>query len=122
MQHITNEIEAAKAVSASGQKPIIIYKHSPICGLSDSAIVEFDRFREKESGRFAFYQVDVIGARHASLKIEELTGVRHESPQVLMIRDSKCHWHGSHRTIKEAKLRSEADAFLKILGGLSYRD
>jgi hypothetical protein len=35
--------------------------------------------------------------------------VLHESPQVLMIADSRCAWHGSHRAIKEVRLRSEAE-------------
>ncbi|MDB5105629.1 MAG: ytxJ [Fibrobacteres bacterium] len=119
MQHITNESEAVTAVSASAGKPVIIYKHSAICGMCDIAIVEFERFRERESDRFAFYQVDVIGARKASQKIEALMQVRHESPQVLMIWDSRCLWHGSHRAIKEDRLRTEAEAFLLGLPGRS---
>jgi bacillithiol system protein YtxJ len=118
MEHLTDELSAARAIAGSAIRPVIVYKHSPICGLSEAAQIEFDRFREgesgngngKDAGRFSFFQVDVIGARRASRKIEELLGVLHESPQVLMISDSRCVWHGSHRAIKEARLRSEAES------------
>jgi bacillithiol system protein YtxJ len=116
MEHLSDELSAARAIAGSAIRPVIVYKHSPICGLSEAAQIEFDRFRESENengktaGRFSFFQVDVIGARRASRKLEELLGVLHESPQVLMVLDSRCVWHGSHRAIKEARLRSEAEA------------
>ena len=115
MDHIADVSQAVKAVAASALKPVIIYKHSPICGLSDIAIVEFERFRLGDTGRFDFHQVDVIGARPASRKLEQLLGVRHESPQVLMVWESRCVWHGSHRAIKEDRLLAEADAFFRSL-------
>lgn len=112
MEHISDELSAAQAIAASASQPAIFYKHSPICGLSDMAQIEFDSFREGEEakGRFRFYQVDVIAARGASRKIGDLLGVLHESPQVLMVSHSRCIWHGSHRAIKEALLRSEAES------------
>lgn len=115
IDHIADESQAAKAVSASAHKPAVIYKHSPICGLSDIAIVQFERFRLGETGRFDFHQVDVIGARPASQLLERLLGVRHESPQVLIVWDSRCVWHGSHRAIKQDRLIAEADAFFRTL-------
>jgi monothiol bacilliredoxin len=117
MDHIADVTQAEKAVAASALKPVIIYKHSPICGLSDIAIVEFERFRLGDPGRFDFHQVDVIGARPASLKLEQLLEVRHESPQVLMVWESRCVWHGSHRAIKADRLVAEADAFFKSIPG-----
>jgi bacillithiol system protein YtxJ len=113
MDLIADISQAENAIAASARKPAFIYKHSPICGLSDIAIVEFERFRLGDPGRFDFHQVDVIGARPASQWIERLLGVRHESPQALMVWDSRCVWHGSHRAIKEDRLIAEADAFFK---------
>jgi monothiol bacilliredoxin len=115
MDHIADASQAEKAVNASSRKPAIFYKHSHICGLCDIAIVEFERFRLGEPGRFDFHQVDVIGARSASQELERLLGVRHESPQVLMVWESRCVWHASHRAIKEARLLAEAEAFFKSL-------
>ena len=115
MNHIADESQAEKALAASSRKPAIFYKHSAVCGLCDSAIVEFERFRLSDPGRFDFHQVDVIGARAASQMLERLLGVRHESPQVLLVWESRCVWHASHRAIKEARLSAEADAFFDSL-------
>jgi bacillithiol system protein YtxJ len=115
MEIIRTEIDVAKAVLASGTAPIVIYKHSPICGLSDTAVLEFQRFMESQAGRFGFYMLDVIAARKASLEIENLMRVRHESPQILMIWNSACHWHASHRNIRSGSMQAQADLLFQGL-------
>jgi bacillithiol system protein YtxJ len=104
MKMILNEADVDKAWAASETGPILIYKHSPICGLSDTAILEWEQFMAIEPGRYQYYQVDVLEARGASKKIESLTQVRHESPQILLISKSACTWHASHRKINLAYL------------------
>jgi bacillithiol system protein YtxJ len=52
------------------------------------------------------YYVDVIGSRQASQKIEAMTGIQHESPQILWVRNRQCQWHASHRKITAEALRS----------------
>jgi bacillithiol system protein YtxJ len=111
MEFIITENDVNEAFVASKDKPILIYKHSPICGLSDTAIIEWERFVVGESDRFRFYQVDVIAAREASLRIASLTSVRHESPQVLLIWKSACPWNVSHRQIRSEKIKLQADQF-----------
>jgi bacillithiol system protein YtxJ len=113
METIITDIDVAKAILASEDTPILIYKHSPICGLSETAILEWRRFMADESGRFRFYQVDVVAARQASLKIENLMNVRHESPQILLIWKSECQWHASHRNIREKELKAQAELFFQ---------
>lgn len=110
---IATASDAEAAIAASEQLPVFIYKHSPICGLSDSAILQMEAFRKDAASGFRFYQVDVVGSRRASQRIEALLGVRHESPQALLIWKSGCVWHGSHRAVHADRLRAEADAFLK---------
>lgn len=43
--------------------------------------------------------VRVIEERAVSLALAERLGVRHESPQVLLIRDGRVDWHDSHHRI-----------------------
>jgi len=42
------------------------------------------------------------------------TGVRHESPQVLLIRDGLAVWHGSHWEITEQALDQAAEDHLAV--------
>lgn len=110
MEYIATESDAARAVAASESIPVFIYKHSPICHLSSTAIREFREFIAGEGGGFRFFQVDVIAARAASLEIEDLTRIRHESPQALLIWKSECVWHASHGRIRAAELKAQADS------------
>jgi bacillithiol system protein YtxJ len=44
-------------------------------------------------------RIVVQEARSVSEAVAKKTGVRHESPQVLLIRDGQCVWNTSHRQI-----------------------
>ncbi|MCE2940448.1 MAG: monothiol bacilliredoxin BrxC family protein [Gemmatimonadota bacterium] len=76
----------------------IVFKHSPTCDLSARALVEMDRFRAEHPGA-PVEQLDVFADRPACLAIEAETGVRHESPQVLVFVGSQVAWHASHRRV-----------------------
>jgi bacillithiol system protein YtxJ len=43
--------------------------------------------------------VRVIEERPVSLRLAALTGVPHQSPQALLVRDGRALWHDSHRGI-----------------------
>lgn len=109
MENLANESDVARALAESETVPVFIYKHSPTCHISSMAIREFREFLAGETGGFRYYQVDVIGARAASLEIENLTRIRHESPQALLIWESECVWHASHGRIRASELKAQAD-------------
>jgi bacillithiol system protein YtxJ len=93
-------------VERSKNDPIFIFKHSTQCSISAQAYEEFtdfvEGFRELVCGA-----VRVIENRHLSNAIAERFGVRHESPQALLIRDGRVVWHASHWSISSDSL-SEA--------------
>ncbi len=97
--------EVARAFGQSESKIVIIYKHSPVCGLSDMAIRQMAIFAEDLPENAALYYIDVIESRAASRKIAEITGIRHESPQVLFIQNRQCIWSASHRAIQADALK-----------------
>ena len=85
----------------------VIYKHSPACGLSAMAAGEVQGFL-REHGETPVYVVDVIGQRPLSAEIARRLEVRHESPQVIVLRDGKVAWHASHRAVTGEALSREA--------------
>lgn len=91
--------DAADALEASREHPVVIYKHSPWCDLSARAMSEMDAFRERNPGTDVRI-VDVIAARPASQWIEVRTGIRHESPQVLVATGGVVRWSASHRNVR----------------------
>lgn len=88
----------------------VLYKHSPVCGLSTRARREVRRFLEAHPD-LSVYIIDVIRQRELSREIEGRTGIRHESPQAIVLRGGDATWHGSHRAVtEEALTRAVASA------------
>ena len=82
-------------VEKSQQKPVVIFKHSTTCPVSAAAYREMSEY----DGEVAL--VEVQGARELSREIEARTGIRHESPQVIVLRNGQVVWDASHFQIKQ---------------------
>ena len=78
----------------------VILKHSNMCGVSHRAYQEMAQF----GGRVGL--VTVQTAREVSKEIEKRTGVEHESPQILILRQGQVKWAASHRQITVAAVRA----------------
>ncbi|MEB2343101.1 MAG: bacillithiol system redox-active protein YtxJ [Flavobacteriia bacterium] len=84
----------------SRQKPVLIFKHSTTCRISKGALarLEKDWTAADDAGHPAYY-LDLWAHRDISDAVETRYGIRHESPQVLVIRNGACIHHTSHRAI-----------------------
>jgi len=90
-----NDIHAlADLISASKLRPVVVFKHSLTCGVSDAAYRELTAF----GGEVAL--VEVQTSREVSREIEKRTGVTHESPQVILLRNGEVVWTASHFAVK----------------------
>lgn len=78
--------------------PVLIFKHSTQCSISDHAYQEFKRFQE-QACEFNCGIVLVIENRALSNAIAAELGVRHQSPQAIVVRDGKPTWNASHWSI-----------------------
>lgn len=90
------------AALASAPGRTVIYKHSPSCSLCFWSVTEVRSFAEAEG--VTVHLVDVLAQRALSQAIASQFGVRHESPQVLIIEDGRVTWHGSHRALSSERL------------------
>ncbi len=86
-----------------GSASAVLFKHSPTCGTSAYAYEEVDRFAA-ERNEVPVYIVDVIAQRPLSREIEARVGIRHESPQVFVIREGRVVWSASHYSITARKM------------------
>lgn len=84
----------------SKEKPVLVFKHSTTCPISAYAYGEFTSFESPVET----YLVKVIENRSVSNEIENDLGVRHESPQALLISNEKAFWNASHRKITKKEL------------------
>ena len=77
----------------SNDKPIILFKHSLTCPISSAAYQEMARLKREVS------LLIIQNSRDVSAEVERRTGIRHESPQLIIVRNGAAVWNESHWTI-----------------------
>ena len=78
------------AFRLSHDHPVILFKHSLTCPISSAAYQEMSRL---------MYEVSLVvvqSARDISREVEMRTGIRHESPQTIILRGGEAVWNASH--------------------------
>jgi bacillithiol system protein YtxJ len=106
--HLTDEEQLKQIISKSQLKPQVIFKHSTRCSISAVALQRLQRVSQPSD--IDFYFLDLIAYRPLSNKIAEVFKVRHESPQVLVIRDGACVYEESHMGISMDEIIDHAHA------------
>jgi bacillithiol system protein YtxJ len=92
------------AVAGSSARPLVVLKHSLTCGTSARALAQVESADSDPSLGADVVVVHVQDARAVSNAIAERFGVRHESPQVLVIYDGRAVWHASHWRVTAAAI------------------
>ncbi|MCA0986386.1 bacillithiol system redox-active protein YtxJ [Guptibacillus algicola] len=86
----------------------LLFKNSTTCPISSQAFEEFEKFAEDHD--HDVYYLNVQEARPLSNDIAETYGVKHQSPQALLIDGDHVVWNDSHWRITYSSL---ADAVKK---------
>ncbi len=104
--------EIEPLIARSRETPVLVFKHSLTCPVSSAALRQYQRFLEDRPVDEAtvFALVEIQNARDVSTEIARATGVRHESPQALLLRDGEVAWHASHWSIKAEALASAVNS------------
>jgi monothiol bacilliredoxin len=87
-----------RLLERSKTDPVFIFKHSTQCSISGHVYQDFSAFAE-DHPKLESAIVLVIENRSLSSAIEQRFGIRHESPQALLIKDGRALWHASHWSI-----------------------
>ncbi len=105
---LTGMEELDEAIASSAERPVFVYKHSTVCPVSARAADHYHDFADGDASSPPplFTQVLVIENRDLSNEIESRLSVRHESPQLLLLRDGKVAWHASHFSISTDNIQS----------------
>lgn len=99
-------------LAASGQQPVLVFKHSTTCPVSARAHREWEAFQSTPAaGKVKLAWVRVIEERPVSLALAAQVNVTHQSPQALLIKNGQALWNASHRGITAAAL---AEAVAKL--------
>lgn len=88
--------EMDNVILASSERSQVILKHSNSCGVSFFAKQNLDTIPSEQLSEADLYIIDVIRHRDVSYYLADKFNIRHESPQVFVIRDKQVVWNGSH--------------------------
>lgn len=98
--NLTSEAAVNELIQESYNQPVIVFKHSTRCPVSSMALNWFQNsWKPEEMKSVSPYFLDLISYREISNKIAEAFRVRHESPQLLLIKEGECIYHRSHSQI-----------------------
>lgn len=87
-------------------RPQVIYKHSYSCAVSLFAKSSLESRLEPLAEQADLHLVDVIAQRDLSKKIADKTGIRHESPQVMVMYKGTPYWSASHSGVRLNDLKA----------------
>lgn len=98
-KNITSEKDLAEAVENSYHEKTVIFKHSTSCFISKTVLRNFEKEIEDIDQNVSFYYLDLLAHRSVSNTIAENFGIRHESPQLIVLENGKAINHASHQDI-----------------------
>ena len=116
--HDLDGLEAA--IEESRERPVLLFKHSRSCGISHGALDELrlhleqalrltELAQDRAAAPASYKMITVQSHRDVSDQAAMRLGVRHETPQAIVLRDGKPVWKASH-------FRITADALTQALG------
>lgn len=107
-KRLTTEDQLEQAIAASHHRPLVLFKHSATCGISAAAYEQMIDVVDTAAGEW--YLIDVRSDRPVSNAIAKRFGVRHESPQVLVVDRERVRWHASHYRVTASAVRSAVES------------
>lgn len=105
---MTTTEEWSRRRNEAAKRPLLIIKHSTQCSVSADAYREFEKFLAEDAPTDVDYLlVKVIESRAVSNQIAEDLGIKHQSPQAILLREGlpvwdRSHWHITQQSLKEA--------------------
>lgn len=96
---LTDEAQLQSIIKASHQKPQVLFKDSTSCGISAGVkhglVSDWSTIEDKAD----FHYLDLLSYRSISNKIAEVSGVTHQSPQVIIYHHGVVIAETSHHAI-----------------------
>jgi bacillithiol system protein YtxJ len=101
---ITASSNLEEIINKSFEKPVLVFKHSTACPISSIVYNRIEELSEELAEKFDCYLLLVIEDRPVSNALAEMLKVKHESPQVLLLKNGACVFNESHLMIKPTSL------------------
>jgi bacillithiol system protein YtxJ len=96
LTHLSDLDELEAAIAESLERPVLLFKHSRTCGISHEALDELRAHLQRAGARAAYKLITVQSHRSVSDAASARLGVRHETPQAILLRHGRPVWSASH--------------------------
>ena len=93
------------AIAESRTRPVLIFKHSRTCGISCEAFDELHAHLADRPGEASYNVIMVQQHRPVSDEAASRFGLRHETPQAILLKDGVPVWNASHFRITAGELK-----------------
>jgi bacillithiol system protein YtxJ len=104
--------ELEQLIVDSQAQPVLLFKHSFTCGVSAEALDELIAHLNEDKVDVRYAMVTVQTHREVSNAVSAKLGVRHETPQALLVRDGRVVWSASHFRVNADELTRALRAHL----------
>lgn len=92
------------AIAESRERPVLIFKHSRSCGVSCQAYDELHAHIGEAAVEASYNLITVQSHRGVSDETAARLGIRHETPQAIVLRNGVPVWSASHWRITAGEL------------------
>lgn len=103
MHPLTGVGQLDDAIEESKARPVLVFKHSVTCGISAYAASEIESIAA-DLAPVRIYQLVVQTSRVASQALATRLGVRHQSPQVILLWGGAVSWTASHHRVNAGEI------------------
>jgi bacillithiol system protein YtxJ len=99
-KEITTLEEWNAVLERSAERGQVVLKHSTACPISSNALEEYNHYlQDNPNSDVDYVLVKIIESRPVSNQIAEDLGVKHESPQIIYVKNKLKYWAASHWSI-----------------------
>jgi monothiol bacilliredoxin len=95
-----------RLLAQTSDRPLLLFKHSLTCGTSAEALDELLDHINGDGLDARYAILTVQSQRELSNAVSARLGVRHETPQALLIRHGRVIWSASHFRVTAAAVQS----------------
>ncbi|HUE75400.1 MAG TPA: monothiol bacilliredoxin BrxC family protein, partial [Chloroflexota bacterium] len=96
---VTDESTLEQLIAHSHQEPVWLFNHDPWCGISAAAWEELEQLDVRVN------VIDVARYHNLRTLVAARTGVRHQSPQIILLQGGRAVWSASHFRVTAKNVR-----------------
>ena len=101
---LTSSAQLHELIAQSDEVPVLLFKHSTSCSISAMAKNRFEQKWIAEPNECVCVYLDLLSYRALSNEIETLTGVIHQSPQAILLKNKRVVYQNSHNGISATEI------------------